>query len=97
MKNIALCLGFFAGFLVTSTASLLDGFVTMKIWEWFIATNGWPSISLETCVGIHLIIGLASWQYTPKTNTESAIGIAHSFGCSATIFACAWFIHTVVF
>lgn len=53
-------------------AYLLNGFVLMKLWQWFLVPLGLPVIGLAHCIGIAIIINFLTMHYqkSPKESDD---------------------------
>ena len=80
--------------LLTPLSLIWSGFVTTKVWAWFVApTFDLPSLSIPTAIGIQVLILLLSPKSNANENTKDFAEIlSFSFAFPLVALAIAWIV-----
>lgn len=87
------------GAAVTAALCVVEGFVLMKLWAWFIIpTFGLPALSIPVAIGICLIGGFLTRQQLEQQGgdalDESVKLFGHGFFNAGLILFVGWIVHT---
>lgn len=85
----------FIGLLVVS--SILNGFVLVKLWEWFLVTPfGFPKLSVPVAIGISIIAKYLTIQQIPKTDNKSTDTYCFAIVYPLLTLCIGWVVHLFV-
>ena len=78
MDKILILLGKLFAMLVASLLlAIFLGFITSKMWLWFLVPVGLPELSVIQATGLLLIIDLATFRYAyMKTDSQESVTLA---------------------
>lgn len=70
-KSLFTCLTVSLVVLVTVVLIVINGFIVMNLWNWFMVDLGLPVISIGTAMGVALLVGVLTHQSAHSEDTRS--------------------------
>jgi hypothetical protein len=65
---------------IVAVSLLWDGFVTMKLWEWFVLRtfDSAPPLHLASAIGLSILVGFVARSYVSLQQTDSMKAVKYA-------------------
>jgi len=78
---------------VCLVASVVDGFVAMHVWNWFMVPIGVPAVRLVHAIGIGLVVCVLTNHLQPRTLKNLGETFSAIFIGPFVVLGIAWVVH----